>query len=39
VQAMREQALAMQKSLQEQQKANAKTNAKKADDLEKELGL
>jgi hypothetical protein len=39
VEAMRQQALAMQKSLQEQQKANAKTNAKKADDLEKELGL
>jgi hypothetical protein len=39
VQAMREQALAMQKSLQEQQKANAKDKGKKADDLEKELGL
>jgi hypothetical protein len=39
VQAMREQALAMQKSLQEQQKAKAKDKGKKADDLEKELGL
>jgi hypothetical protein len=39
VEAMRQQAIAMQKSLQEQQKANAKGNAKKADDLEKELGL
>jgi hypothetical protein len=39
VQAMKEQALATQKSMQQQQQANAKTNAKKADDLEKELGL
>ena len=39
VEAMRQQALAMQKNLQEQQKAKDKTNAKKADDLEQELGL
>jgi hypothetical protein len=39
VEAMRQQALAMQKRLQEQQKTQAKTNARKADDLEKELGL
>lgn len=43
VQAMKDQALATQKSMQQQQQANAKTsakvNAKKADDLEKELGL
>lgn len=37
VQAMKDQALAMKKSLQQQQQSNAKTNAKRADDLEKEL--
>jgi len=36
---MQEQARQMQKALQEQQQANAKGNAKKADDLERELGL
>jgi hypothetical protein len=39
VREMQEQARALQKSLQQQQKANAKSNAKKADDLEEELGL
>jgi hypothetical protein len=39
IQAMREQAEAMRKSLQQQQQANAKTKAKSADDLERELGL
>lgn len=37
--AMQEQAREAQKALQAQQKANAASNAKKADDLEKELGL
>jgi hypothetical protein len=39
VKAMQQQALEMQKAIQAQQQANAKGNAKKADDLEKELGL
>lgn len=39
VKAMQEEALAMQKRIQEQQRANAKSNAKKADDLESELGM
>ena len=39
VQAMREQAEAMRKSMQQQQQSNAKSNAKRADDLESELGL
>jgi hypothetical protein len=39
IQAMREQALAMQKSLQQQRQAHAGTKAQRADDLEKELGL
>lgn len=39
MQAMKDQALAAQKSLQQHQQANAKSNAKKADELEKELGL
>jgi hypothetical protein len=39
VKAMQQQAREMQKSIQAQQQANAKGNAKKADDLEKELGL
>jgi len=39
VKAMQEQAREMQKAMQAQQKANAGSNAKKADDLEKELGL
>lgn len=39
VQAMKDQALATQKSMQQQRQTNAKANAKKADDLEKELGL
>ena len=36
---MQEQAQALRKSMQEQQQANAAANARKADDLEKELGL
>lgn len=39
VQAMKDQALAAKKSLQQQQQTNAKANAKRADDLEKELSL
>jgi hypothetical protein len=39
VKAMQQQAREMQKAIQAQQQAAAKTNAKKADDLEKELGL
>jgi hypothetical protein len=39
VKQMQEQARAAQKAIQAQQQANAKSNAKKADDLEKELGL
>jgi len=39
IQAMREQALAMQKSLQQQKQAHAGAKAQRADDLEKELGL
>lgn len=39
VEAMKEQARKMQQSIQQQQQANAKSNAKKADDLEKELGM
>ena len=39
VKEMQEQARAMQKQLQQHQQANAKGNAKKADDLEQELGL
>jgi hypothetical protein len=39
VKAMQAQAEAMKKSLEQQQQANAKTNAKRADDLEKELGM
>ena len=39
VKAMQQQAREMQKAIQAQQQASAKTNAKKADDLEKELGL
>jgi hypothetical protein len=39
VKEMQEQARALQKSLQQQQQTNAKSSAKKADDLEKELGL
>ena len=39
VKEMQEQARAMQKQLQARQQANAKPNAGKADDLEKELGL
>lgn len=39
VQAMREQAEAMRKTLQQQQQSNAKSNAKRAEDLESELGL
>lgn len=39
VQALKDQALATQKRMQQQQQANAKANAKQADDLEKELGL
>jgi hypothetical protein len=39
VQAMKDQALAAQKSMQQQRQGNAKANAKKADDLEKELGF
>jgi hypothetical protein len=39
VQSMREQAEAMRKSLQQQQQSNAKANAKRADELESELGL
>jgi hypothetical protein len=39
VKEMQEQARALQKRMQEQQQTNAKSNAKKADDLEKELGL
>jgi hypothetical protein len=39
VKAMQAQAAAMRKSLEQQQQANAKTNAQRADDLEKELGL
>jgi hypothetical protein len=38
-QAMREQAQAMRKSVQQQQQSNAKANAKRADELESELGL
>jgi len=39
VKEMQRQAQEMQKAMQAQQQANQKTNAKKADDLEKELGL
>jgi hypothetical protein len=39
IKAMQAQAEAMRKSLEQQQQANAKTNAKRADDLEKELGM
>jgi hypothetical protein len=39
VKAMQQQAREMQKAIQAQQQANAKSNARKADDLEKELGL
>jgi hypothetical protein len=39
VKAMQQQAREMQKAMQAQQQAAAKSNAKKADDLEKELGL
>jgi hypothetical protein len=39
VQAMREQALAMQKSLQQQRQTNAGNKAKSAAELEKELGI
>jgi hypothetical protein len=39
VQAMREQAEAMRKALQQQQQTKAPSNAKRADDLESELGL
>jgi hypothetical protein len=39
VKAMQEQARALQQSLQEQQQADARSNAKRADDLEKELGM
>jgi len=39
VKEMQRQAQEMQRALQAQQQANQKTNAKKADDLEKELGL
>jgi hypothetical protein len=39
VKQMQQQAREMQKAMQAQQQANAKGNAKKADDLEKELGL
>ena len=39
IKAMQEQAQAMQKRIQEQQRANAKSNAKRADDLESELGM
>jgi hypothetical protein len=39
VQAMREQALAMQKSLQQQRQTNAENQAKSAAELEKELGI
>jgi hypothetical protein len=39
VKAMQEQAEAMRKSLEAQQKANAQSNKKKADDLEAELGM
>lgn len=38
-QAMREQAEAIRKSLQEQQQSSAKRNAQRTDDLESELGL
>ena len=39
IQQMMKQAQAMQKRIQEQQRANAKSNAKRADDLESELGM
>ena len=39
VKEMQRQAQEMQKAMQAQQQANQRTNAKKADDLEKELGL
>jgi hypothetical protein len=39
VKAMQEQARQMQKAMQAQQQANAKTKTKSADDLEQELGL
>jgi hypothetical protein len=39
VKAMQEQARALQRSIQEQQKASGATKAASADDLEKELGL
>jgi hypothetical protein len=39
VQAMREQALAAQARFKQQQQTNTKTNAKKAEELEKELGM
>jgi hypothetical protein len=39
VQAMRDQARAMEARFRQQQQANAKRGAKKADELEKELGL
>ena len=39
VKAMQAQAEAMRKSLEQQQQANAKTSAKRADDLEKEVGM
>jgi hypothetical protein len=39
VQAMREQAEAARKATQEQQAASKAANKKKADDLEKDLGL
>jgi hypothetical protein len=39
VKAMQQQAREMQKAIKAQQQANAKGNAKQADDLEKELGL
>lgn len=39
VKEMQERARAMQQAIQAQQQANAKANAKKADDLEQELGL